>query len=179
MWLTGLVAPRHVGSSQTRARTRVPCIGRQTLNHCATREAPGGTFLTHRWSRWAVDLIMRLRAAGSPLLAITHRISPSAASRLGSLRDTELTRDAPYLEGPQRPSYTIDRQGRVLSQNMVDAKPHGNTKETTIQNDGGIWKDSRRCCHQGEHLKESRNLNRQRNGWKWPLARCIWGSVRW
>ena len=40
MWLTGLVALRHVGSSQTRARTRVPCIGRQILNHCATREAP-------------------------------------------------------------------------------------------------------------------------------------------
>ena len=39
MWLTSLVAPRHVGSSQTRARTRVPCIGRQTLNHCGTREA--------------------------------------------------------------------------------------------------------------------------------------------
>ena len=38
--LTGSVAPRHVGSSQTRARTRVPCIGRQILNHCATREAP-------------------------------------------------------------------------------------------------------------------------------------------
>ena len=35
----GLVAPRHVGSSQTRARTRVPCIGRWILNHCATREA--------------------------------------------------------------------------------------------------------------------------------------------
>ena len=30
---------RHVRSSQTRARTRVPCISRQTLNHCATREA--------------------------------------------------------------------------------------------------------------------------------------------
>ena len=39
LWLTGLVAPRHVGSSQTRARTRVSCIGRQILNHCATREA--------------------------------------------------------------------------------------------------------------------------------------------
>ena len=39
LWLGGLVAPRHVGSSQTRARTRVPCIGRQILNHCATREA--------------------------------------------------------------------------------------------------------------------------------------------
>ena len=39
MWLTGPAAPRHVGSSQTRARTRVPCIGRQILNHCTTREA--------------------------------------------------------------------------------------------------------------------------------------------
>ena len=39
LWLTGLAAPRHVGSSQTRARTRVPRIGRQTPNHCATREA--------------------------------------------------------------------------------------------------------------------------------------------
>ena len=43
LWLTGLVPPRHVGSSQTRARTRVPCIGRQILNHCATREAPPAT----------------------------------------------------------------------------------------------------------------------------------------
>ena len=36
----GLVAPRHVGSSWTRARTYVPCIGRRILNHCATREVP-------------------------------------------------------------------------------------------------------------------------------------------
>ena len=28
-----------MGSSQTKARTCVPCIGRHTLNHCATREA--------------------------------------------------------------------------------------------------------------------------------------------
>ena len=39
LWHTGLVAPRHVGSSRTRARTRVPCVGRQVLNHCTTREA--------------------------------------------------------------------------------------------------------------------------------------------
>ena len=39
LWLTSPAAPRHVGSSQTRARTHVPCVGRQTLNHCATREA--------------------------------------------------------------------------------------------------------------------------------------------
>ena len=35
----GPVAPRRVGSSGTRARTRVPCIGRWILNHCAAREA--------------------------------------------------------------------------------------------------------------------------------------------
>ena len=35
----GSVAPRHVESSQTRARTRVPCIGRQIVNQCTTREA--------------------------------------------------------------------------------------------------------------------------------------------
>ena len=45
LWRTGLVAPQLVGSSQTRARTRVPCIGRQILNHCATREVPKHNFL--------------------------------------------------------------------------------------------------------------------------------------
>ena len=40
MWRTGSAASPHVGSSWTRARTHVPCIGRRTPNHCATREAP-------------------------------------------------------------------------------------------------------------------------------------------
>ena len=44
LWLTGLVAPQHVRSSQTRARTRVPCISRQILNHCTTREAHFGLY---------------------------------------------------------------------------------------------------------------------------------------
>ena len=34
----GLVALRHVGSSQTSGQTIVPCIGRQILNHWSTRE---------------------------------------------------------------------------------------------------------------------------------------------
>ena len=34
-----VIAPQHVGSSQTRDRTHVPCIGRRILNHCTTREA--------------------------------------------------------------------------------------------------------------------------------------------
>ena len=40
LWHTGLVALQHVGSSWTRARTHVPCIGRRILNHCATGETP-------------------------------------------------------------------------------------------------------------------------------------------
>ena len=46
LWLTGPVAPQHVGFSQTRARTRVPCIGRQTPNHCTTGEAQGDCLKT-------------------------------------------------------------------------------------------------------------------------------------
>ena len=38
MWLTGLFAPRHVESSQTRGQTPVPCTGKQILIHCAPRE---------------------------------------------------------------------------------------------------------------------------------------------
>ena len=45
MWHTGLVALQHVGSSQTRARTCVPCLGRRILNHCATRETPRLIFI--------------------------------------------------------------------------------------------------------------------------------------
>ena len=45
LWRMDLVSPWHVGSSWTRARTRVPCIGRWILNHCATREAPSQRIL--------------------------------------------------------------------------------------------------------------------------------------
>ena len=36
----GLVALRHVDSSQTRDQTSVPRTGRQILIHCTTREVP-------------------------------------------------------------------------------------------------------------------------------------------
>ena len=38
LWYTGLVAPWHVGSSQTREKTHVHSIGRQILKHWTTRE---------------------------------------------------------------------------------------------------------------------------------------------
>ena len=63
----GLVAPRHVGSSRTRARTCVPCVSRQILNHCATREVPfvlfwiiaillGVKWLWFAFTKWLVTL---------------------------------------------------------------------------------------------------------------------------
>ena len=42
----GLFAPQHVGSSWTRSQTRVSCIGKQILNHCAIREALTKNILT-------------------------------------------------------------------------------------------------------------------------------------
>ena len=59
MWLTGLAAPRHVGSSRTGARTRVPCIGRRISNHCATREALSLTFCScsGEWLRPGVGFL--------------------------------------------------------------------------------------------------------------------------
>ena len=66
----GLVAPGHMGSSLTRARTRVLCIGRQNLNHCATMEVHvhlilmlgtfflGGTvFMTQVYFSFSIDSI--------------------------------------------------------------------------------------------------------------------------
>ena len=52
LWHTSLVAPRHVESSRTRNRTHDSYIGRQTVYHWATREAPVliiCQFITHGW----------------------------------------------------------------------------------------------------------------------------------
>ena len=42
LWCMGLVALRHVGSSQTRDQTCVPCTGMWILNHWTTREVLQG-----------------------------------------------------------------------------------------------------------------------------------------
>ena len=46
LWCMGLVALWHVGSSWTRDRTHVPCIGGQILNPWTIREALNHAFLT-------------------------------------------------------------------------------------------------------------------------------------
>ena len=61
LWHTGLVAPRHVGSSWARARTHVPCIGRRILNHCATREVPGVIFFNgYGVSLWDAEKVLEM-----------------------------------------------------------------------------------------------------------------------
>ena len=61
----GLVAPRHVGSSQTRAQIRVPCIGRQILNHCTTREAP--RFLFNKKGPPPIEIVLKVQCLVRPV----------------------------------------------------------------------------------------------------------------
>ena len=84
LWLTGPVAPRHVGSSQTRARTRVPCISRQILNHCPTREALK-LFFSHAMNGLiAAEVLHTQRVGGS-------RSPPRKASETQQCRPEVLT----------------------------------------------------------------------------------------
>ena len=55
LWCTGLFAPWHVGSSRTRARACVPCIGRRILNHCTPREVPLVFILDERICNFMLD----------------------------------------------------------------------------------------------------------------------------
>ena len=48
----GLLAPQHVGSSQTRSLTHVSWIGRWILNHWTTKEAPSLPSLVRLGSFW-------------------------------------------------------------------------------------------------------------------------------
>ena len=50
LWYMGLAAPQHVGSSQTRDPTCVPCIGRGILN-------PWTTYQVKSWSNH-IDLLL-------------------------------------------------------------------------------------------------------------------------
>ena len=52
LWHTDSTAPRHTGSSWTRNRTHVSCIGRQVLYHRTTREARSGTLFFFVFPSW-------------------------------------------------------------------------------------------------------------------------------
>ena len=73
-WCMGLVALRHVGSSWTRARTRVSCIGRRILNHCATRK-PSLTFNKILWQSFHVIYILHCHLNGTKVSCRMHTAS--------------------------------------------------------------------------------------------------------
>ena len=79
----GLVAPRHVGSSWTRARTRVPCVGRRILNHCATREAPELAFLKPQTTLTLNDLKQFSQQLGWAQLGLSAERGQADLSHLG------------------------------------------------------------------------------------------------
>ena len=102
MWHTGSVAPRHVGSSWTRAQTRVSCIGRWILNHCTTREVP----------RPVLD---HLCISVKPHLTPGH-ISLTS-SQLQSIQ-VYTPIQAPLASVPRYISLLINRLGRLLSPSL-------------------------------------------------------------
>ena len=105
LWHMCFVAPRHVGSSRTRARTCVPCTGRRILNHCATREAPGPSCFKDKClgpvstrscpnshlSAFHLNLTLPYSSSSNPCLKFHHRncslLLPPTAYLL-NLKDT-------------------------------------------------------------------------------------------
>ena len=73
-WLTGPAALRPVRSSRTGPRTCVPRFGRQTLNHCATRETPLAHFERSIHAAWNLPKV---------------QVSNGPVVRVGSTRGTK------------------------------------------------------------------------------------------
>ena len=103
MWYTGLVALQHVGSSRTRARTCVPCIGRRILSHCTTREVPTSSILTCDWSLSNAKLVedlplsqMNLALSSLFHLLATLRVYILCLDSRSSLEREEPPRDPAY-----------------------------------------------------------------------------------
>ena len=60
----GFTTPRHAGSSCTRDRTRVLCIGRRILNHRTTREVPRLFFQLYKSVTAALSLELKPPISG-------------------------------------------------------------------------------------------------------------------
>ena len=103
MWRTGLVALQHLGSSWTRARTRVPCIGRRILNHCTTREV-----LFFFFNIYLFIWLCQILAAACGLLSCGMRIL-SCGMHVGSSSLTRYRTRAPCIGSVV--SYPLCHQG--------------------------------------------------------------------
>ena len=50
-----------MGSSQVRDRTRVPCIGRQVLHHCTTKEVPRNMYYFYNQEKLILKMNSKIR----------------------------------------------------------------------------------------------------------------------
>ena len=106
------------GSSRTRARTRVPCIGRRILNHCVTREA-----------LWVLFTSLSLNAGeaqGSVLWPPLFSLGSLARSSVHS-RDFKYTDNV--LIGIPNPSLLPELQAQHLSNNLLNISKWTNNKQ--------------------------------------------------
>ena len=77
LWRSGLVARQHVGSSQTRYWTHVPCISSWILNHRTTTEVPGFSSSSRK------ELYLLYSSSLNSLLQHHYRLSDSASALPG------------------------------------------------------------------------------------------------
>ena len=159
MWLTGLVAPQHVGSSQTRARTRVPCIGRQILNPCATREAPRRTFA----------FLISLTAVQGPLLSCQV-----VEARKGFDRGLGLL--AAHLDPSPQPEGEvsgIQDPGPYLSAGPGAAQPAKSLCGSQLPAETEPGRPGHRCLGAEKCAGSSLALSPEKSGEADPAARCL------
>ena len=129
----GLVAPRHVGSSWTRAGTRNPCIGRRILNHCATRGALPLYLVASGWATWPfLNPLPSLGNECSDWSGLSHR--PTLGTRRNKIHPST------WIEGG-------GSGGSPEEKKMVE-KPDGRTS----RKHGVLWEAGNRetepCQHQ-------------------------------
>ena len=113
-----------MGSSQTRARTRVPCIGRWILNHCATREAHQPLPFTFKRAKLTKLLVaqgqrpmcMALREPTAEAAQLTSKLS--AAGRQSSWGNPlGPPRDQHFLSGLKSTEQSVTSPNTPRSQN--------------------------------------------------------------
>ncbi|KAJ8794192.1 hypothetical protein J1605_003338 [Eschrichtius robustus] len=168
----GLVAPRHVGSSRTRARTCVPCIGRWILNRCATREAPflicsqleGGS------GTWAGS---SLRRTLSFILGMTGKAKPDARVRAASSWAPPPHRIMSRIESLTRAR--IDRSKELASKVGSETPvPLARGPQGALRSPAPAAPPGLPACFLG--AKIGRSVGRERGGTGWVGTVSEWGG---
>ena len=114
LWCTGLVAPRHVGSSRTRGRTGVPCPARWLLKYWTTTEAWGRCFETNSVGALCCCLIAQLYPAlchpmecSTPGRPVLHHLPELAQTHVHQVSNA--IQPSRPLSRPSPPAFTLSQ----------------------------------------------------------------------